>query len=310
MILTVTPNPALDYTIRIDAFEPGRRGRYRDARYDPAGKGINVSRMVRRLGGKTLALGFAAGETGALLAGRLDAEGVPHDLIPAGGLTRVNVTLITGTTGTATHLHGTGDGVGESDTARLLDRVSARLPGASVLVISGSLPPGMPDEACADLVRAARAAGVPAIVDVEGPPLAAALRAGPALVKPNRLEAERHARRPLPDQAGRLALLEAVCREGASMAVMTLGGEGALGVRAGEAWSAALRVPEPVRAVGAGDSFAAGLALALSEAAPFGEALRRGTAAGAATALVAGTGLGTREDAERLLGDVLLRRLR
>src|SRR5262245_8336749 len=125
MILTITPNPALDYTVRVDAFELGRRSKYRDPRIDPAGKGINVSRMVRRLGEPTLALGFAAGPTGDLLRQGLDREGVPHEFVSISGLTRINVTLLTGPEGSATHVHGPGDAVSESDISTLLGRVSA-----------------------------------------------------------------------------------------------------------------------------------------------------------------------------------------
>ena len=81
MILTVTANPALDYTVRLDTLEIGKRAKYRDPFIDPAGKGINVARMVRRLGEPTLALGFSAGPTGDLLRQRLDEEGVPHEVV-------------------------------------------------------------------------------------------------------------------------------------------------------------------------------------------------------------------------------------
>src|SRR5438105_636315 len=127
MILTVTVNPALDYTIRLDALEMGKRAKYRDPSIDPAGKGINVARMVRRLGEATLALGFAAGPTGDLLRQRLDQEGVPHDLISTQGLTRINVTLLTGPEGSATHLHGAGSPVSPVDLQRLMERASEHL---------------------------------------------------------------------------------------------------------------------------------------------------------------------------------------
>src|SRR5258706_2657394 len=104
MILTVTVIPALDYTIRLDTLEIGRRAKYRDPSIDPAGKGINVARMVRRLGEPTLALGFAARLTGDLLRQRLDQEGVPHDLISTAGPTRINVTLLTRPECSATQL--------------------------------------------------------------------------------------------------------------------------------------------------------------------------------------------------------------
>ncbi|RPH48135.1 MAG: 1-phosphofructokinase, partial [Planctomycetota bacterium] len=188
MILTVTPNPALDYTIRLDAFEIGRRAKYRDPRIEPAGKGINVSRMVHRLGEPTFALGLAAGESGALLRRSLNEEGVPNRMVEASGLTRINLTLLTGPEGRATHLHGPGAAVSKDDVDRFASEVSTHLLRAKILVLSGSLPPGMDPDLLGEVVGTARMLGVRTIIDVEGPLLAAAVRAGADLVKPNTLE--------------------------------------------------------------------------------------------------------------------------
>ena len=309
MILTVTPNPALDYTLRVDAFEVGRRARYRDARLEPAGKGINVSRMIRRLGEPTLALGFSAGATGGILGQELDREGVPHELIPVPGLTRINVTLLTGPEGSATHLHGPGDPVGAAQVRGLLDQVAKHLSGAGMLVISGSLPPGMTPQEIADIVRLARQAGVRSMVDAEGELLGAALGARVDLVKPNVLEAGEFLGRSLggvPDAAE--AALE-LLRRGAQTAVITLRGDGAVGAELGRVWQA-LPPREPVvRAVGAGDSFAAGLAVGLTQGKSFPEALRLAAAAGAATAIHSGTGLGTPEEVRGLLARTVLREI-
>ena len=300
MILTVTPHPALDYSLRLDGFEMGRRARYGDAVIDPSGKGVNVARMVRRLGEPVLALGFAAGLTGDLLAEGLDAEGVPHDFVRIEGRTRINVTLLTGREGLATHFHGPGTPVGPDDVRRLVAKVRERLAGARMLVLSGSLPPGMPPGTTADLLRAAREAGVPAVVDAEGEPLAAALEAGPAVAKPNRGEAARLLGLPLEREDDVRRAAAELTRRGAAAAVITMGGDGAIAVKDGRAWRVRTPREEVVRAVGAGDSFAAGLAVGLARGAGMDEALRLAAAAGAATARAPGSSLGAAEAVARL----------
>jgi 1-phosphofructokinase family hexose kinase len=307
MILTVTPNPALDYTIRLDEIEIGKRAKYRDPRIEPAGKGINVSRMVRRLGEPTLALGFAAGATGDLLRRGLEEEGVPHDLVPVSGLTRINVTLLTGAEGSATHLHGPGAGVSTADVTRLLDRVTEQLPRARILVVSGSLPPGMAPGAVADLVAAARRLDVKSIIDAEGETLAAAVAAGADLVKPNTLEIGELLGQPVNDLWSSLAAARDVRVRGAKAVVVTMRGEGAIALSAAGTWHVHAPRENVVRAIGAGDSFAAGLAVGLLRGMQLHEALQLAAAAGTATALHSGTGLGTPEEVSRLLSKTVCR---
>lgn len=309
MILTVTPNPALDYTIRVDDFQVGRRAKYRDPFVDPAGKGINVSRMLRRLGEPTLALGFAAGATGDLLRQSLDREGIPHELLPVGGLTRINVTLLTGPEGSATHLHGPGDGVSAEDVKRLLHRIEQLLPKAKLLVLSGSFPPGMDPRAVGDLVRLTKGRGVRSIVDAEGAVLAAAIEAGAEVVKPNLGEAAEHLGRPLKGVEDAAGAAREIVRRGAGAAVLTMRGEGAVASSGGKAWHAAAPREDVVRAIGAGDSFAAGLAAGLRRGLDLQEALALAAAAGTATALHPGTGLGSAEEVERLRRQVTIRPL-
>lgn len=300
MILTVTPHPALDYTIRLDAVVIGRRAKYRDPSIVPSGKGVNVARVVRRLGEKVLALGFAAGETGRLLREGLDLEGIPHDFVDTDGLTRINVTMLTGPEGTATHLHGPGGAVDEAEAGRLRQRVAERLAGAAILVLSGSHPPGLPATFAAELVRLARKAGVPSILDAEGEVLAAGIGEQPDFVKINYDEASR-----LLGGAG--SLLDAargLRARGAGAAIVTRGSEGALAVAATGAWRVVPPADPVVRAVGAGDSFAAGLACGLLRGVPLPEALRLGAAAGAATARRPGTDLADASAVRAMLGDV------
>jgi 1-phosphofructokinase family hexose kinase len=307
MILTVTPNPALDYTLRVDEIPVGRRAKYRDPALDASGKGVNVARMIRRLGEPVLALGFAAGPTGEILRQGLAREDVPGAFVPVDGLTRINVTLLSGPDGVATHFHGAGGGVAPGDVDRLRSLVAGRLAGARLLVLSGSLPPGMRPADAAALVRLAREAGVPVLLDAEGDVLRAGLAERPAIVKPNLAEAAGLLGRPL--QGRDDALRAARELAGEATAIVTLSGEGAVAVRGGRAWAVAPPRETIVRAIGAGDSFAAGLAVAVVRGAALPDALRLAAAAGAATALCPGTGLGRKEDVDRLLAQVAVTEL-
>ena len=309
MILTVTPNPALDYTIRLDALEIGRRAKYRDPRIEPAGKGINVSRMVCRLGEPTFALGLAAGESGELLRRTLKEEGVPNQMVEASGLTRINLTLLTGPDGRATHLHGPGPAVSKDEVDRFASRLSDHILRAKILVLSGSLPPGMDHELVVNCIETARMLGVRTIVDVEGPLLAAAVKAGADVVKPNTLELGALLGRPVSGLEQSVAAAREIIARGAKTVVVTMRGEGAVAVSEGKAWHVQAPREQVVRAIGAGDSFAAGLAVGLLRGSPLPEALRLATAAGTATALHSGTGLGTPEEVARLLSQTVCRSL-
>jgi len=303
MILTATPNPAIDYTIRVDAVRLAQRHAYRAPQLDPSGKGINVSRMVRRLGEPTFATGFVAGEIGAFLDRTLGEEGVAREFVRVEGQTRISVTILTDDEG-ATHFHGPGPQVGPPDLARLRELVDRRLPGARAFVLSGSLPPGMPPEACRDLIASARSRNVLSVLDADGDPLRCGLEARPSLVKPNRGEAERFLGRPLPGLTDVARAARELVERGAETAVISLGGEGAVCAHAGRVWHfAGPRVPA-ARAVGAGDSLVAGLVIALLRGQSPPEALRLSAAAAAATALTPGTGLGSAEDVRRLIPEV------
>jgi 1-phosphofructokinase family hexose kinase len=308
MILTISSNPAIDYSMRVDDIPVGRRARYRDESMDPSGKAVNVARMALRLGEPVFALTFAGGPTGTWLADGLRREGVPHELVPTSARTRVNVTLLSGPDGVATHFHGSGDAVTRQDVELFLARAKERLGQSRLAVLSGSLPPGMTPADLGELVRLARGARVPALVDVEGDALAAAIAAGATLVKPNLGEAAGFLGRPLrPEDA--LGAAREIAGRGVENVIITLGGEGAVALRGGRAWS--IRPPREgvVRAVGAGDSFAAGLAAGWRRGLDFPEALRLAAAAGAPTARCPGTRLGKREDVERLLAEVELTEL-
>ncbi len=309
MIITLTLNPAVDQTVFVSRLALGDVNRFRESQLDPAGKGINVSRMAHRLGWPTIAFGFLAGEIGLIAQKALEDEGVQHHFVRAPGQTRLNVTVIDESTGTATSLYGPGPRVELPYLARLDEVFRFWLQAGRVLVLAGSLPPGVPGDAYASYTRLAREQGVKTILDADGEPLRLGVEAEPALIKPNVAEAERLLGRALPDLPAVVAGARELASRRIETVVISLGARGAVCVQGERAWLAAPPEVERRSTVGSGDSLVAGLAVALACGHSIVEGLRQGTAAGAATAMTSGTSLGTAEQVRALLPQVRIEEL-
>lgn len=296
-IVTLTLNPALDVATSVERVQPVHKLRCAEPRFDPGGGGINVARVVRRLGGDVLAVFPAAGATGARLAALVEAEGVPAAPSPAAGETRESFNVIDRTDGAEYRFVLPGPALAPAELEACVSAALAASSRGGVLVVSGSLPAGVPPSLIADLAGRARAAGLRLAVDTSGPALASALQAGVFLVKPNLKELSDHLGRALPDTAARLqASRDLIAAGAAEVIALTLSAEGALLVTRDSAWSVPAAPVQPVSTVGAGDSFLAGLIFGLAHGRPPQEALRTAAAAGAAALLAPGTALGEAEN--------------
>lgn len=280
MILTVTPNPALDSTITLDELDLGETHRVTPAVTRAGGKGINVARVLVQRGFDTLAIA-PVGEND-LAEFERDLGPVPAVLVAVPGPARRSTAIVERVAGRTTVLNESGREVPPRAWADVKDAVRSRLAGSSCLVVSGSIPPGAPDSLVADLVSLGRGAGIPAIADASGPHLLRAAAAGATLLKPNRRElAEATGERdPL---AGARALQSA----GAGLVLVSLGEDGMMAVpRSGNLWLAELDVILPGNPTGAGDAAVAGAASLISAGSDDIRAiLSRATAWGAAAVL-------------------------
>lgn len=309
MILSVTLNPAVDLTTFVDHLSIGTVNRYQAPQLDPAGKGINVSRMAHRLGWPTIAFGFLAGEIGSIIPRALEAEAVPYHFVPVPGQTRLGVTIVDTTSRKATNLYGPGPVVDRNHQRQLADLVTFWLPAGRVLVLAGSLPPGMPDDVYAAYIRRANATGIRTILDTDGVALRLGVAAQPYCIKPNREEAERLLGRALPDLNAVVQGARELAQRGIDVVVISLGAEGAVLVQDGKAWRAIPPKVERNSTVGSGDSLVAGLAVGLARGEPIVAGLRLGTAAGASTAMTPGTAQGTAAAIQALLPRVQIEEL-
>ena len=304
MITTVCLNPCFDKTVEVDALTPGTVNRVRTMRTDPGGKGANVATVLARLGVPVRCLGLA-GEVGAArYEAMLDAAGVPHGFLHVPGEMRTNLKIVSRDSGEATEINEPGPAVNPKRLSDLLRLARENCGGDDFLVLTGSLPPGCPEDTYAQLVSALR---VPSVVDASGKSLRASLKARPFLVKPNRRELAGALQRPMNDlrdvREGALELMA----QGARNVLVSLGEEGALLVTENRVWHAAGLKVKVSCTVGAGDAMVAGFVAGYVATGDFVEAFRRGMAAGAASVMTDGTQLIRREDYDALLDKVEIR---
>lgn len=280
MIITLTANPALDVTYRVERLVPGESHRVTGVRHQAGGKGFNVSRVLHGFGVATRAIGPAGGALGDAVLTDLIAAGIPHALLPVAAHTRKTVTVVSDETadgGEATVFNEPGGPLGPVDWERLVELVADHLAEASVLVCSGSLPPPLAADSYARLVTLGHRRGVAVVVDTSGPALIAAATAGADVVKPNaaELRASTGAGDPL---SGARALRAA----GAGAVVVSLGPEGILAVTNRGDWRAVPPYPVAGNPTGAGDAAVAALADGTAERRPWPERLRTAVAWSAA----------------------------
>jgi 1-phosphofructokinase len=286
MIVTVTPNPSVDRTYRLSVLRPGTLNRARSVTVEASGKGVNVSRVLTRLGTGTRMVVTAGGPEGRLLASLL--HGLPVHLVEVAGHTRVNVTLVTDGGVEATKVNEPGAALSPAESAALVSAVESALAVDSVmagdvawLACCGSLPAGTDPGVIGRLVAAGRAASVPVAVDSSGAALATAVASGADLVKPNADE--------LAELAGGSPLdaARAVQATTGGTVLASLGAAGALLVTPDGAWRATPPAIVPVNPTGAGDALLAGYLSAEGAEPP--ERLAYAVAVGASACLVEST---------------------
>jgi len=309
VILTVTPNTALDKVLFVEGFAFGETVRAQGAADGMGGKGAVVSWVLGQLGTPSLATGLAAGETGRRMEGVLRRAGVITDFLWVGGETRTNYVLARVADGAQGTVTVSGLALGPEDPARLRVHVEALLPQAEFFLCGGSMPEGMPVDWYAPLIARARDLGISTLLDTSGPFLAPNVAARPTMIKPNAAEASQLLGRAIASVEEAACAAEELHRQGIETVIITLGERGAVA-----ATEEGLYVvpPVPVRAVntaGAGDGFSAGLIQARLRGEGWAEALRWAAAVATAVLLTPGTGEVRPQDVQALYPRVVVHRL-
>ena len=260
MILTVTLNAALDVTYHVPTLVPGGAHRVEPTGARAGGKGINVARVLHALGHDPLVTGFAGGDTGREIRADLAAADIREALVEPSAPARRTVTVVSTSDGSATAFNEPGPRLSIEDWAWFVGRFHELAGRADVVVLSGSLPPGLPDHAYAQLVGATT---TPTILDTSGGPLLEGVAARPRVIKPNADELA------VTGLADPLAAARELRSRGAGAVVASRGADGLVAVTGDGTWRAV--GPEPLRGnpTGAGDACVAALAAGLAAGTPW-----------------------------------------
>ena len=300
-ILTVTLNPALDVLTTIDRVSDTHKMRCGPTLKHPGGGGVNVARVLHRLGAKCQAVYLAGDVTGERHRQLMREEGVPCHIVPIAEETRESFTAHETSTGNDFRFVLPGPNVSAAEYEACFDYVAQHLP-KQFLVISGGLAPGVPEDFYARLTALAKQHGVRVVLDANGPALAEALKVGVYLFKPSLRELRDLMGHDLPDQDSQVVAAQQLIQSGqAEVVAISLGSDGAMVVSADQVWRARALQVNVQTTVGAGDSFVGGMVWALSRKDSLLKAFQFGMAAGAAALLAPGTSLCQAADVHALL---------
>jgi 6-phosphofructokinase 2 len=304
-VVTLTMNPAIDVSTAVDRIEPVGKLRCASDSRDPGGGGINVARVVSRLGGSVLALYPAGGALGGLLQDLLKREGVHSSVTHIDGETREDFTVLERASDQQFRFVLPGPRLHDREWMACLKALAMLPIRPDIVCASGSLPPGVPEDFYSRVAEIAAGFGAKFVLDAAGAPLKKALSSHIHLIKPNQQEMLELAGSALDDDASLLAACQRLIEGGRVEAVaLTLGARGALLVTAEGAWRARPPPVEAISAVGAGDSFLGAMVWAMGEGRSLCDAFRHGAAGGAAAVLASGTELCQAHDVLRLAGQV------
>jgi 1-phosphofructokinase/tagatose 6-phosphate kinase len=312
VIITITLNTALDKTLEVPNFTPGRRHRTVDQTTMPGGKGVNIARAIKRLGQPVIATGFAGGATGTRIVEALTDESILNDFVRIREESRTNTAVLDPTTGLHTEINERGPAVSEAELELFRDKLLYLAKGASICVFAGSLPRGVEPDVYGRLIREVRKLGVTTMIDTDGEPLRFAVRAEPEVVSPNELEAEELVGQEFLDAGDRARAVVEMTRLGAREAIMTVAdGCYARVFEDGTPALHRLRIEEQEArsAIGSGDAFLAGYVAARYTGRPALDCLRFGVACGAESTQHFGAGVIDPGKVERLFGEVATERL-
>jgi len=301
MILAVSLNPALDVTHHVTGVDWSGVNRPRQVTVAPGGKAVNVARTLHALGCEALVIGLAGGVTGGAVRAGLAGSGVLGRFAPVAGETRRTFAVVDTRSHDTALFNEPGPAVAAGEYHEFLVLYEDALAGCDAVVLSGSLPPGLPEDTYAGLAARAAAAAVPVVLDAGGTVLRRGAAARPAIVKPNLTELQDAVRRPLPGRAAAARAAGELRDAGAGAVVVSLGRDGLLAVTGDGTWHAAPPGRVAGNPTGAGDAVVAGLAHGLVLGRPWAERLRHAAALGTAAVAAPAAGQFAVTDYERAL---------
>lgn len=309
MIITVTMNPAIDKTVEIEQFIHGGLNRIGTPISDAGGKGINVSKTIKALGGDTLAMGFLGERGSQIILDCLRSEGIEHDFVLVSGATRTNMKLME-KDGTLTELNEQGMTVSEEKIEELIAGLESYAAEDTLFVLAGSIPAGVDAKIYQRITKAVKKKGAKVFVDADGALLVEALEAVPSIIKPNHVElAEYFGCTGEVDEVKLIEYGKALLEKGIETIAISRGSKGALFLTKDSAYRVLGLKVEAHSTVGAGDAMVAALSFAISQKMSWEESIKLSIASSAGAVTTKGTKPPSKELVEELKNQVVLEKL-
>lgn len=310
MIVTVTMNPAIDKTVDIDTLERGGLNRIHHVELDAGGKGINVSKTIHELGGKSIAVGFIAGSSGKIIRSVMDEWEIENDFIEVSGETRTN-TKVFERTGELTELNEPGPVVEEKDVRALYDKLESYASENTLFVLAGSVPQGVNKDIYRKIIELVHRKGAKVLLDADGELFTSALEAGPDIIKPNKVELEQYAGMDyIASEQELLTVAERLMKKGIATIAVSMGKSGAMFLQEGYKVKCPGLKVKAHSTVGAGDAMVAALSYAWSEGLSPEDTVRICMAVSAGAVTTIGTKPPSRKVVDSLLEQVAVENLR
>lgn len=308
MILVINLNASVDKRYQLESLTKGTVMRAQSVDNTPGGKGLHVANVATILGEDVLVTGFLGGKSGEFIAEKTREYGIRGDFVPVAGETRSCLAILT-PDGAQTEILEPGPEISAGELECFSEKYRQLLPQADVVVASGSVPRGVPDDFYGGLIRAAKDAGKPFLLDTSGRLLARGVEAAPYFIKPNKDEIQALRGGAAEDEEDILRAVREFLDEGISLAVVSLGAQGSIAGSGGRLYRVTVPVVSCRNPVGSGDSYVAGVAAGLARHLPVEEVLRLGAACGTANAMEEESGFVRRETVESLLPQIRVEKI-
>ena len=308
MIVTVTMNPAIDKTVEIDTLCPGGLNRIQRVEYDAGGKGINVSKTIKELGGESIAVGFLGGNSGRTIENVLNQKGIRNDFVWVDQETRTN-TKVFEKSGELTELNEPGPVISPEQSQELLDKISAYASEGTLVILAGSIPSGVDSDIYAQIIQMVHEKGGKVLLDADGKLFREALEAVTDIIKPNRVELEEYMG--IDYRASEKELLDAAekfLESGIETIAVSMGKSGAMFVRDGYQVKCPALSVKSHSTVGAGDAMVAALAYAWDQKLGSEDTVKLCMATSAGAVTTVGTKPPSREVVDELINQVVIQR--
>ena len=310
MIVTVTMNPAIDKTVDIERLEHGGLNRITHVELDAGGKGINVSKTIANIGGKSIATGFIAGNSGQIIEKVMNDWGIENDFITISGETRTN-TKVFEKSGELTELNEPGPVAEEKDVEALLDKIEGYAGEDTLFVLAGSIPRGVEKDIYNRIIKLVHSKGSKVLLDADGELFTIALEAGPDIIKPNRVELEQYADMDyLASEQELIWIADKMIAKGVGAVAVSMGKSGAIFLKDNYKVKCPGHKVKAHSTVGAGDAMVAALSYSWDQKLSDEDTVKMCMAVSAGAVTTIGTKPPTREVVDELLEQVVIEKLK